>query len=38
MEANEISPGMGLITWQIIMFLLMIMLIYFVYKIYKKLK
>ncbi|MDR6160197.1 F0F1-type ATP synthase membrane subunit b/b' [Chryseobacterium sp. SLBN-27] len=38
METKEINHGMGLITWQSIMFLLLVLLIYFVYKIYKKLK
>lgn len=38
MEINEISPGIGLITWQIIILILILIIIYFLYKIFKKKK
>ena len=38
METNEISPGIGLITWQIIILILVLIIIYFLYKIFKKKK
>jgi len=38
METNEINPGIGLITWQILILILVVVIIFFLYRIFKKRK
>lgn len=38
METNEINPGMGLITWQVLILIPVVVIIYFLYRIFKKRK
>ncbi|SHF39813.1 hypothetical protein SAMN05444408_11820 [Chryseobacterium takakiae] len=38
METKEINPGMGLITWQVVILILVVVIIYFLYRIFKKRK
>lgn len=38
MEINEITPGIGLIIWQILLLLFLVLIIFLIFKIYKHLK